>query len=76
MPAFESWLYGDPEKVAIRKEGERIRKDNACGECVHKKSIEWKGEVHNACEFKRRVYGKRCELYKMDKSIKWDELSK
>ncbi len=76
MPVFESWLYGDPEKIAIRKESMRIRKDKACGECLHKRSVEWKGEVLNACEFKRRVYGKRCELYKKDQSVHWEELSK
>jgi len=67
--AYESWMYGDPEFVALRKEAERLRKDAACGECVHKRSIEINREVHNACEFKRRVYGKRCELFKRDQSV-------
>lgn len=62
--ALESWMYGDPEKVAMRKEFERIRKDRACGECVHKRSIEFKGEIYHSCSFKRRVYGTRCELFK------------
>lgn len=65
---LESWLYGDPEKVAIRKELEAIRKDKECGQCVHKVMTEWNGERYFGCEFKRRTYGNRCELFKRKKS--------
>ncbi len=61
--ALESWMYGDPEKVAIRKEAERIRKEKACGNCTHKRSVEFKNEIHHSCSFKKRVYGTRCELF-------------
>lgn len=30
-------------------------------------SIEWKGVRHNGCQFKRRQYGKRCELFREKK---------
>lgn len=64
MTVFESWQYGDPEKVAIRKQEEALRKVRACGQCVHKTFVEWNGLEHFSCEFKRRFYGTRCELYR------------
>ena len=60
---LDAWEYGDPEKVAIRREEEAARKALACGKCSHKVSIDWKGETYFGCEFKRRQYGRRCELY-------------
>ena len=65
--ALDSWMYDDPEKVAIRKEEEAIRKEKACGRCCHKVTVEWKGETYHGCEFKRRHYDIRCELYKEKK---------
>lgn len=65
--ALESWMYADPEKVAIRKEEESIRKARACGKCRHKVTVVWKGDDYHGCEFKRRKYGTRCELYKEKK---------
>lgn len=61
---LDAWQYGDPERVAIRKEEEALRKAKACGDCVHKRSIEFRGEVGHFCEFKRWVYGdgNRCNL--------------
>lgn len=64
---FETWEYDDPEKVAIRREEEMLRKERACGSCSSKISIEWKGVRHNGCQFKRRQYGKRCELFREKK---------
>lgn len=65
--ALESWMYGDPEKVAIRKEEEALRKARACGDCVHRRSEEFMGEVWNFCEYKRRQYGRRCDLFEIKK---------
>lgn len=62
--ALETWQYGDPEKVLMRKQEIALSKARACGQCVHKVSIEWNGEMHYGCEFKRRRYGVRCELYR------------
>lgn len=67
MAVLDSWMYGDPEKVAIRKEEEAIRNEKACGKCCNKVTFEWKGETYTGCQFKRRQYGKRCELYKEKK---------
>ncbi len=60
---LDAWQFQDPEKVAIRKQEEALRKARACGDCVHRRSEEFQGEVWNFCEFKKRVYGKRCELF-------------
>lgn len=65
--ALESWMYGDPEKVAIRKEEEAARKHSACGQCTHKVSLEWNGETYHGCAYKRRIYGIRCTLYEVKK---------
>lgn len=68
MRVLDSWEYGDPERVAIRREEEALRKDKACGACVHKISAQMFGEILHACEFMRREYGRRCELYEVRKS--------
>lgn len=60
---MERWEYGDPFEVVARREATAQRKDKACGQCAHKVSIDWKGETYHGCEFKRREYGVRCELY-------------
>ena len=66
--ALPAYMYGDPERVAIRHEEERQRKDRACGDCIHKVSIEFAGEMIHGCEYKRRTYGRRCELFEIKKS--------
>ena len=33
--ALESWMFGNPEDVAARREAHEQRKDAACGPCVH-----------------------------------------
>ena len=64
---LESWKWGDPAKVLERKQEAELRMHRACGDCVHRRSIEFKGEIGNFCEFKKKVYGVRCELYKVVK---------
>ena len=64
---YDSWLYGNPETIAIRKQEEALRKARACGDCMHKRSIEFRGEVVHHCIYKRHQYGKRCELYEVKK---------
>ena len=66
--AFDSYLYGDPEKVLIRKQEKAAKEARACGDCIHKKSVEFRGEIGHFCEFKRHVYGKRCELFEVAKA--------
>ncbi|MBC7620612.1 MAG: hypothetical protein H7293_16780 [Candidatus Saccharibacteria bacterium] len=68
MTVLDSWLYGNPETIAIRKEEAELRKARACGDCVHRRSEEFQGEVWNFCEFKRKRYGTRCDLYEAKKS--------
>lgn len=65
--ALDAWQYGDPEKVAIRKEEEALRKAKACCDCIHKRGVEFRGEMGYFCSFKKHVYGKRCELYETKK---------
>ena len=58
------WEYGDPLKVAARREAIAQRQARACGRCIHRISIEWKGQAYHSCEHQRRRYGVRCELYR------------
>ena len=44
MTVLENWQYGDPEYVAMRKEEDELRKARACGECMHRKSMEFRGD--------------------------------
>ena len=60
---MQSWEYGDPMKVAMRREEMEQRKQHACGQCIHRRSMDWQGETWNYCANKRRIYGTRCELY-------------
>jgi len=60
---LDAWQFGDPEKVAIRKQEDALRKAKACGDCIHRQSIDFRGETWHACTYKRRVYGIRCELF-------------
>jgi hypothetical protein len=64
--ALEAWQYGNPETVLQRKQEDAAKKAKACGNCIHHKSMEFKGEVWHLCEFKRYTYGKRCHLYTTD----------
>ena len=70
--ALESWLYGDPETVAIRREQDRINRDKQCGACCYKIEKMRGIELVPACLYKRRIYGIRCELFKI--SVRWEEL--
>jgi len=60
---LDAFMYQDPERVAIRKQEEALRKARQCGNCTHHRSIEFKGEVVHACIYKRRQYGRRCDLF-------------
>ena len=67
MSQLDSWQYGDPEYVAMRREEEAQRAAQACGDCVHHISIALRGEVVHFCEIRRRTYGRRCELFEIKK---------
>ena len=60
---WDAWMYKNPETVAIRKQEDALRKAKACGDCIHRQSIDFRGETWHACTYKRRVYGIRCELF-------------
>lgn len=64
---LDACQYGDHERVAIRREEEALRKAKACGDCVHKRSIEFRWEIGHFCEYKKHVYGRRCELFAIAK---------
>lgn len=64
---LERWEYGNPENVADRRQREAIRSEKECGQCEHKKVIEWKGNLVNFCEVKNREYGTRCNFFKIRK---------
>lgn len=75
--AFESWLYGDPEKVAMRKQAEKERQDRNCGACGHRVTMVWKGETISACSFKKRTYGdRRCDKFTTVNQIKMEDSCK
>lgn len=67
MTALESWMYDDPERVAIHKQQVAISNEKACGKCAHRLAPFFKNEEVPGCKFKRRIYGQRCELYKVEK---------
>ena len=66
--ALHSWEFGNPEDVAARKEAHAQRQEAACGACVHRRTMDWQGETWNYCEYKRRVYGRRCDLFEIIKT--------
>ena len=63
--AHDSWLYGDPEKVLIRKQEEEARRHKSCGQCVHRQVLELEGRTLFNCS-KGREYGDRrdCRFYR------------
>ena len=61
--ALDAFMYQDPCRVLEQKQEEALRKARACGQCVHKREMPFKGEIWFFCSFKRHTYGKRCELY-------------
>lgn len=65
--ALEAWQYGNPETVAIRKQEHQARQLRACGDCIHHKQMEFRGETWHFCEFKRYTFGKRCQLFEIKK---------
>ena len=73
---MEKWEMGDPERVAIRRESVRQRCEKACGSCMHRAEKIIGREVVPVCQFRRRVYGVRCDLYKQNTEVRWDELCK
>lgn len=65
---LDAWMYGDPERVAIRREEARLAAAKKCGDCVQKLSAVIDGEQLYRCEFKNRIYGiRRCELFRRAK---------
>lgn len=76
MIALESWLYGDPEAVAIRREAAAQRANAKCGDCIHKRTEQVRREIVYRCVFSRRTYGIRCDLYKADQLHKQEGLTK
>lgn len=76
MIALESWLYGDPEAVAIRREAAAHKAHARCGDCIHKRTEIVRREIVYRCVFSKRKYGIRCDLYKADQLHKQESLSK
>jgi len=60
-----SYMYQlTPEEVAIRRQEEEIRADKACGDCRHRSPfVDASGQAVRECKFKRREYGRRCDLF-------------
>jgi hypothetical protein len=65
--ALDSWMYLDPEKVAVRKEEIKARKHRQCGPCKHHITAQVDGETLHACEY-GRTYGYKCQAFKPRKS--------
>ena len=74
---LESWKFGDPEMVAIRNQEEMLRKERACGECIHRRIYEQENDDPiRKCVFLKRHYGTRCELFKRNfHPIKFKEIA-
>ncbi|WP_342617207.1 hypothetical protein [Rhodoferax sp. GW822-FHT02A01] len=65
--ALDAYLYGNPETILERKQEHLARQLRACGQCVHHRTIEFKGEVLHGCDCRNRTYGKRCQLFEIKK---------
>lgn len=62
--ALDSWMYGDPERVAIRRQEDILRKIKACAGCIHHQWIDYEGERLNRCDIKRFGFGQpNCKQY-------------
>ena len=61
--ALESWQYGDPETVAIRRQEAEFRKIKQCGGCIHHQKLELENETLHRCDIKRFEFGIRCKNY-------------
>lgn len=59
-----SWMYRNPQDVLERKQEMEQRK--SCFGCIHGFKMEFKSGVGYGCD-KHRKYGKRCELYEVQK---------
>ncbi len=55
----------DPETIAIRRQEAELRKARACGECRHVVILRLNDGELRRCEFKRRTYGVRCDLFRL-----------
>ena len=66
---LESWLYGNPETVAIRRQESELRKLKECGNCSHHQSAIFNGEILHRCDIKRFGFGKRCDQYTTKKAV-------
>lgn len=66
-----AWEYGDPEKVASRRQGEAAQKEKACGQCRERGTAQWQGEQLVFCGIRHQTYGRRCEHFR--KSFKRGE---
>ena len=68
--AHDSWLYGDPERVLIRKQEEEARRHKSCGQCVHRAEIPLEHKTVVFCSKKYQTYGFRCHLFRLEQPIK------
>lgn len=63
-----SYMYRlTPEEIAMRHQEEARRADKACGGCANRSPfMDATGERQRECKFKRREYGRRCELFQRE----------
>ena len=61
--ALESWQYGDPETVAIRRQEAEFRKIKQCGGGIPHQKIEKGKETLHPGDIKRVEFGIRCKNY-------------
>ena len=61
MTVYDSNMYRDPMLVAIDNEARALKMQAECGDCAHRREVEFRGEVGSFCEFKTKQFGKRCE---------------
>lgn len=67
-----SYAFGNPEKVAMRNEQEKNRKEQACGQCRERDTAQWGRELIIFCGVKNQIYGRRCEHFRK-KTTKGEE---
>lgn len=64
--ALDSWLYGDPEKIAIRRQEADAKRDGKCGGYANYQVLVIGHQKHHGCILKRRNW-QACTFFETKK---------
>lgn len=63
---LDAWEWGNPEAVLMRKQQRAANQKRVCTGCIYKRTIEFKGELVQACALKRGNPMIFCNHYKKE----------